>query len=136
MATRSNIAILRTGDFAGKVDMVYCHFDGYPEHNGKILLEHYSNLEKLEKLLSLGDLSSLAPEIGEKHDFNSSQENECTFFGRDRGEKDVGPRFYDSLSDAREDMEEYLYLFDEENNKWTFCKRGYNFKDLTLAECE
>jgi len=53
-------------------------------------------------LVALGDLSSLRPEIGEEHAFSQFElppeeveafktktENWCTFYGRDRGEKDT-----------------------------------------------
>lgn len=38
---------------------IYIHWDGYPEGIGKILKEHYTSDELVEKLLNLGDLSSL-----------------------------------------------------------------------------
>ena len=40
MGTRSKIGILRRD---GTVDHIYCHWDGYPEHNGVILFNDYSN---------------------------------------------------------------------------------------------
>ena len=55
MATRSRIAIENQD---GTVNSVYCHFDGYISGVGKTLFEHYDQ-EKLEKLLELGDISSL-----------------------------------------------------------------------------
>jgi hypothetical protein len=80
------------------VKSVYCHWDGYLEHNGAILQEHYDSV-KANQLVALGDLSSLKPEIGEKHAFSQFElraeevagfklltENMCTFYGRDRGE--------------------------------------------------
>ena len=83
MGTRSRIGVMH-GD---KLKSVYCHWDGYLDHNGRILLEHY-NSAKANQLVALGDLSSLAPEIGEKHDFDdrTACEGVCTFYGRDRGE--------------------------------------------------
>jgi len=96
MGTRSRIGVMH-GDV---VKSVYCHWDGYLEHNGAILQEHY-NSAKANELVSLGDLSSLRPEIGVEHAFSHfdtemSQEeyyekfsNMCTFYGRDRGEKNV-----------------------------------------------
>lgn len=67
MGTRSRIGLeLPDGTFGS----IYCHWDGYPGYNGKILLGHYSDPAKVEELISLGDLSSLGAEIGEKHDFN------------------------------------------------------------------
>ena len=83
MGTRSVIGVMH-GDVCKSV---YCHWDGYLDHNGSILLEHYDS-SKANHLVALGDLSSLAPEIGEKHDFNdrAACEGVCTFYGRDRGE--------------------------------------------------
>ena len=68
MATRSTIAL----EYAdGTVDQVYCHWDGYIDHNGKILFENYSNPFILRDLIDMGDISSLGPNIGDKHDFDS-----------------------------------------------------------------
>ena len=80
------------------VKSVYCHWDGYLQHNGAILQEHYDSA-KANQLVALGDLSSLRPNIGEKHAFSQFElraeevagfklltENMCTFYGRDRGE--------------------------------------------------
>jgi len=94
MATRSRIGVMH-GD---NVKSIYCHWDGYLEHNGAILQEHYDSV-KANQLVALGNLSSLRPNIGEKHKFSpfdcdelTSEEFEkryggmCTFYGRDRGE--------------------------------------------------
>ena len=93
MGTRSRIGVMH-GDI---VKSVYSHWDGYLEHNGKILQEHYDSA-KANNLVALGDLSSLAPEIGEEHPFSrfdcsmSDQDylqrysKMTTFYGRDRGE--------------------------------------------------
>ena len=58
MGTRSRIAVMH-GPVAKSV---YCHWDGYLEHNGAILLEHYDS-SKANQLVALGDLSSLRPEM-------------------------------------------------------------------------
>lgn len=94
MGTRSRIGVMH-GD---NVKSVYCHWDGYLEHNGAILQEHYDSV-KANQLVALGDLSSLRPEIGEKHAFSQfdlpadeveafkeATKNMCTFYARDRGE--------------------------------------------------
>ena len=84
MGTRSTIAL----EFAdGTVEQVYCHWDGYLSHNGKILAEHYSDPFKLRDLIDLGGISSLAKEIGSKHNFNDMVEGETKFYTRDRGEE-------------------------------------------------
>jgi hypothetical protein len=94
MGTRSRIGVMH-GDV---VKSVYCHWDGYLEHNGQILMEHYDSA-KANHLVALGDISSLGPVIGEKHPFSPHGSPEdsvaydaaknagwCTFYGRDRGE--------------------------------------------------
>ena len=48
MATRSRIGMVKDD---GTVESIYCHFDGYPSNNGKILKEHYADKSKVEKLL-------------------------------------------------------------------------------------
>ena len=84
MGTRSTIAL----EFAdGTVEQVYCHWDGYLEHNGQILLKHYSDPFKLRDLIDLGDMSSLGERIGTQHAFDKAPEGECTFYLRDRKEQ-------------------------------------------------
>jgi hypothetical protein len=36
---------------------IYVHWDGYPSHMIPILRKNYNTVEKVEELLSLGDLS-------------------------------------------------------------------------------
>ena len=62
MATRSTIAM----EFAdGTVQQIYCHWDGYLEHNGKILFNHYVDPYKTRELIDMGDISSLCNTIEE-----------------------------------------------------------------------
>jgi hypothetical protein len=104
---------------------VYCHWDGYLEHNGAILQEHYDS-SKANQLVALGDLSSLRPEIGEKHAFSRLEVpmddeaydklygNMCTFYGRDRGEQNVEWKvdhtFEDFLDRAKGGGAEFYYI--------------------------
>lgn len=112
MATRSYIGVRNSDD---TVDYIYCHYDGYPGHNGMILSNHYTSLDKVKELLALGDLSILGPEIGEKQDFNdrsTQNSNWCLAYGRDRGENRVGvknDRFENVIKDGGVD---YVYIFD------------------------
>jgi hypothetical protein len=91
MGTRSVIGVMH-------VDVckaVYCHWDGYLEHNGRILQKDYDSA-KANHLVALGDISSLKEDIGEKHEFDGYNrtveekervEHMTTFYGRDRDEK-------------------------------------------------
>ena len=110
MATRSHIGILNQN---GTVDYIYCHFDGYLEHNGKILNEHYNTEEQVRELIGLGDISSLGKEIGEKQDFNGPRANRdwCLVYGRDRGEDGTEAQTIPYRDYTKEHFEEYTYLF-------------------------
>ena len=48
MGTRSRIGVMH-GD---KVKSIYCHWDGYLEHNGRILAESYDRDRKSTRLNS------------------------------------------------------------------------------------
>jgi hypothetical protein len=116
MATRSNIAMRSGAGFK----VVYCHWDGYPTYVGKILKNNYKNKAKVKELISLGDISSLGPEIGEKQDFENPVEGWTLFYGRDRGESGVGARRAGNLEKlvqmADRSNAQYLYIYD--NGKW------------------
>jgi hypothetical protein len=125
------------------VKAIYCHWDGYLEHNGSILNKHYSASPKVNNLIALGDLSSLRPEIGEKHAFSqfevakdeveafkAATENMCTFYTRDRGE-DAPYKRFNLAKEASAYYDgsgcEYFYLFkydeDLEAGKWYYRTR-------------
>lgn len=124
MGTRSTIAL----EFAdGTVQQVYCHWDGYLEHNGAILQEHYSDPFKLSKLIDLGDLSSLAPNIGTQHAFEKAPEGECTFYGRDRSESGCGAKRFANIEEYVQmaQREEYDYILRNVNGQPEWFVRFY-----------
>ena len=94
MGTRSLIAVVHGNNYK----TVYCHWDGYLSHNGRILQEHYDS-PKANNLIALGNISSLTLNIGEKHpfsqfdtdmpakEFEDKYGNMTTFYGRDREEE-------------------------------------------------
>jgi len=127
MATRSTIAL----EFAdGSVEQVYCHWDGYLAHNGKILAEHYSNPFILRDLIDLGDISSLKPTVGTKHAFShfgTTLDQKAydflygemtTFYGRDRGETGADKKKFLDFQDymVRFQHEEYAYILRKDGN--------------------
>lgn len=146
MGTRSTIAL----EFAdGTVQQVYCHWDGYLDHNGAILKEHYSNPFKLRDLIDLGDLSSLRPEIGTKHAFSQFDlpaaereafeklvENMCTFYTRDRGETCPARKYKntDEYFDCSQ-QEEYDYILRTDGVWYVRCYTT-NGVWLTMAEAK
>jgi hypothetical protein len=109
MSTRSYIGVRNTDD---SVSYIYCHFDGYPEHNGEILVEHYKSINKVNELLKLGDLSVLGKFIGEKQDFNKRVKDMCLAYGRDRGESNTEVKSLPFSELIKTHDVDYVYVFD------------------------
>ena len=121
MGTHSRIGVMH-GD---TVKSVYCHWDGYLEHNGVILQKHYDSA-RANHLVALGEISSLDKEIGEKHPFSRfdtdmSDEayeklygNMTTFYGRDRDEQGVDFKVAHTFAAFLDQVEacgaEYYYI--------------------------
>jgi hypothetical protein len=139
------------------VRAVYCHWDGYLEHNGAILQKHYAASPKVNNLIALGDLSSLGTQIGDKHPFSPHESEEsklayeaakeagyCTFYTRDRGE-DAPFKSFPTLEEAVSHYEsesswcEYFYCFkyskadDYQTGEWHYKKMGERWKKLAPA---
>jgi hypothetical protein len=112
MGTRSRIGVMH-GDV---VKSVYCHWDGYYDHNGHILLEKY-NSSKANQLVALGDISSLRNEIDipddVEHSFDKANDNITIFYNRDRGEDTswkVAHSFNEFLGQVEDCCGEYYYI--------------------------
>ncbi len=103
MATRSTIAL----EYAdGTVGQIYCHWDGYLEHNGRVLLEQYKDPFKVRDLLDRGDMSSLDTSVGG-----------CSFY-KERGE-DCPQRMYKDFAEYKRkaQMEEFNYIL-RRDGRW------------------
>lgn len=131
MSTRSIIAAREN---SGNIRAIYCHYDGYPEGVGEKLAEHYTESVKIEQLLNLGNISSLAKEIGEAHDFNKSQDfpDWCNAYGRDRGETEQEAKSFEFISEllefAGENCAEYVYFYN--GKEWKYLETEPTFQPL------
>jgi len=112
MGTHSRIGVMH-GD---TVKSVYCHYDGYLEHNGRILQEYYDSA-RANHLVALGDLSSLCPEIdpgNDYHSFDNPKAGVCVFYGRDRDEEGVDFKVAHTFAAFLDQVEacgaEYYYI--------------------------
>ncbi len=113
MGTRSRIGVMH-GD---NCKSVYCHWDGYLDHNGRILLEHYDS-SKANYLVALGDISSLCKNVeipeGVEHSFGDPAKDITIFYGRDRGESGTewktDSTFEEFLERAKGCGAEYYYI--------------------------
>lgn len=126
MGTRSRIAIENED---GTFESIYCHWDGYPSHNGKLLLENYKTESIVRKMIKLGDMSTMAPTLGVKHDFDTRDDFGCTFYRRDRGEKNVSSKKSANEEELRALTQdcggEWLYLF--RRGHWLAAEGGVAF---------
>lgn len=139
MATRSNIGIVNDDK---SITFIYCHYDGYPEYVGKMLLQHYNTAGIVNELMDLGDLSQLCEKLysdNNSHTFDKPQKNVCVAYGRDRGETEVDSRTFEDLGEfednAKNSWIDYQYLFD--NGKWSYrnVNKKYGWIELTPAIC-
>jgi hypothetical protein len=127
---------------------VYCHWDGHVEHNGRILVEHYQDLDAVTKLIIGGDISALRT----RSTWNPGKmlkDEDGNFILDDEGlimhenDRDPQPLYYTergektsinhtSFDDFCNDMcgEEYAYLYDL-NGNWKAWKIGWG-KEPTI----
>ncbi len=142
MATRSTIAMEQPD---GRVMQIYSHWDGYLDHNGKLLQEHYQDNAKVLALMLLGSISSLREEIGQAHDFDARYERDnpkakwTVAYGRDRGEDNTDAQVFANYDAYVKDhqYEEYEYIY-RNDGKWYVCEygKGYKLLEAALAEVE
>jgi hypothetical protein len=131
MGTRSRIGVMH-GD---KCKSVYCHWDGYLDHNGRILLEHYDSA-KANHLVALGDISSLDRTVeipeGVEHTFENPVKGITSFYGRDRGETGcefaVDHTFEDFMKRVDGCGAEFYYIM--RDSVW-YCGDNYGSGDIS-----
>ena len=115
MATRARIGIKRAD---GSILSAYQHWDGYPGGLGYTLINHWESPKKTTQAIELGNASKWGYFVGSKIDFDNREsemyEYQNIYYGRDRGEKDQGPKVFkdwgDYLKNGFNSGEEYIYL--------------------------
>jgi len=139
--TRWNVGIEAPN---GKIASTYGHYDGYPEHAGKMLKRYYSNTGKVKQLLKLGKqgISTIDKSIkgGDDHSFAKPKKGETVFYGRDRGEKDN----HSNISKSREELlkgrnrwsggTEFMYIWSVKDKKWYYVSRYSNPQEWTVLK--
>lgn len=121
MATSATI-ILKTKE--GDYKSIYLHNDGYPQGAGFILKNYYSDYDKVEKLISLGNISSLGQEPNSSPDLWKDSDDmfyvmehpefweQNTLAYKDRGETDQEAQVSQELAYAI-GATSYSYLFQD-----------------------
>lgn len=139
MGTRSRIGIEMPDH---SVVSVYCHWDGYVENNGRILVEHYQNREDVKELIDGGSMSSLrtthlweSSAVRDEDGKIIEDENGIwtyspirdpqPLYHTERGEElDIQHTSFDEFVSGKLGGEEYAYLFDL-NDNWKAYKIGW-----------
>ena len=124
MGTRSRVGVMH-----GNVcKSVYCHYDGYLEYTGKLLLENYDSA-LANQLVALGDNSGVQKTLGDMN------------FYSDRGETDVSWQVAHTFEEFLEQVDncggEYYYIM--RDGEWyagsVYAARGLMVNGLVpLAE--
>ena len=116
MGTRSRVAVMH-GDVCKSV---YCHYDGYLEYTGKLLLDHY-NSATANQLVALGDNSGVQNSL------------EGMNFYSDRGETDVSWQVAHTFEEFLEQVHncggEYYYIM--RDGEW-YAGSVYEAKGLVV----
>lgn len=109
MATRARIGLVTKNKTAKTIEVAY---EGYPEYTGELLKKHFKSEKVIRELLQKGDIIQLEKALADiEHDDLQGQAQHH--------------RFISSLSQLTEDtMAEYIYLFQEGDNKWYCFEEG------------
>lgn len=127
MSTHFTVAVQNED---GSVRQVYGNSDGHVAHAGRILLQHYSDRAKLNKLIDEGEISVLDKEIGEKHSFKYEDRpaDTCTFYRRDGGAFSISANLYESfqvfVQAKKQYSQEYDYVYTLAN-EWIVTSRHF-----------
>ena len=120
---------------------VYCHWDGYVEGNGRILVEHYQDREAVKELIDGGSMSSLRTTktweseiMKDRNDYVLDENGQIQYthsrepqplYHTERGEE-LSVQ-HTSFDDFCSDMcgEEFVYLYDL-NGNWKAWEIGWS----------
>ena len=125
MGTRSLIGKqLKDGSILG----VYCHWDGYPSYNGRMLRDNFDTADKVNKLIDGGDMSCTWTNAGWNNE-TLPESGPLHYTARGESLESNAPRYDESIFDFldKKNNEEYAYIWTV-NNKWV-CTKMNQFDD-------
>lgn len=118
MSTRC--AIGYTDKETGKLHTIYCHYDGYPSHVGKILKQYHNSAEACRALL-----------VGSHIRNFDNDGTVCRF-----GEGDGAAETFDSVAETLNSGYDYVYTFAEFDQNWHCYGRNYDTSPSAIVEKE
>lgn len=119
MSTRSWIGIKQKDQ---SLNLVYCHYDGYIEHNGLILQNHYQSADKIKQLIKNGSIRILKETVESTDYF--IDENDIIQY------KSIDDLKQDLITDKDFIVIDYFYYFDEDVNTWFVGEIYYNSRQI------
>ena len=130
MGTRSRIGIQLKDN---SVLSVYCHYDGYPEFNGRVLRDNYDTVEKVRQLIDGGDMSCTWTNAGWNNE-TLPESGPLHYTARGESLESNAPRYDESIFDFldKKNNEEYAYIWTV-NNEWK-CLNMHSFDDSKSPE--
>lgn len=108
---------------------IFCQIEGHLESQGDMLVKHFDTPEKVDELLSLGDLYVLYPQLtpdpARKHSMDDRQQNVTVAYQRDLGETDMAAQIHTLEElDSPDGMIEFVYIFGLDH-QWKYFQGGY-----------
>jgi hypothetical protein len=114
MATHAYIGVSGPEGPNPTVKFIYCHWDGYPEHVGMILSKHFDTPFKVNKLIELGDISSLGETL-----------DKTVFYRKNLRKNDGNDAVTVPLRNYKADRDvAYKYLYTEEGEWECYAHTG------------
>jgi hypothetical protein len=114
MSTHSAIGYQNRKD---DIHVIYCHYDGYPSHVGRLLVQHWNSMSKCNQLVYNGAIRSFE-QNGDVDRFNDEQ----------------GYENYESVQEIIDSGFDYCYLFNEDTGRWV-CY-GRETVSRKVVECD
>lgn len=86
--------------------VIYCHYDGYPSHTGKMLVDSFGSTAAVQRLMDGGDLKAIA-----------SNGTTIPLGGGSPA------RTLKAISDAT-NYADFIYIFDPSTQRWSVIEAG------------
>ena len=99
MSTRSAIGFINSN---GQFESTYCHYDGYPKHVGKILVEYHNSIDAAREITRGAHIRNF------DHDGTIAR----------YGDGDGGTEIFASAEEALNNGFDYAYVFNTEQQRW------------------
>lgn len=120
MGTSALIAVQQPD---GTFSTISLNWDGYPDHAGRVLREHYGTKEQRDGLLALGNLSVIGKDLGTgPQPWDDPPRDTCLAYGRDRGEGGEQACYAGDEEDVRNLARGHNYLYLWRDGAWHWCK--------------